>query len=69
MTFAEREARLLVKLARHRAKTVDLVEELSEAGLELTAGRVESTLMILDHAKSTLMAAIRAEGETVGRKR
>jgi hypothetical protein len=47
------------KLARVRAKVADLVEELSEAGLNLTAGRVESTLVILDGAKQTLMSAIR----------
>jgi hypothetical protein len=66
---SDREAQLLVRLARVRAKVADLVEELSEAGLNLTAGRVESTLVILDAAKQTLMSAIRDAGEAAGRKR
>ena len=69
MRNADREAALLVKLARHRRRTVDLVRELSKAGLEITAGRVESTLMILDHAEQNLMSAIREQGEAAGRKR
>lgn len=69
MTHADREAALLVKLARVRARVEDLVEELSEAGLDKTANRTRLASNLLDDAKQTLMTAIRDSGEAVGRKR
>ena len=69
MTHAEREAALLVKLTRLRAKVEDVREELLEAGLERTANLVLFSLQTLDTAKQTLMSAIRESGEAAGRKR
>ena len=69
MTHADREAALLVKLARVRAGVVDIAEELSEAGLVKTAGQVTIAGQVLEEAKKTLMSAIRNEGEAAGRKR
>ena len=69
MKSADREAALLVKLARVRAGVVDIAEELSEAGLVKTAGQVTIAGQVLEEAKETLMSAIRESGEAAGRKR
>ena len=58
MKSADREAALLVKLARVRAKVEDVREELAEAGLERTAEHVRTALAVLDSAKQTLMQAV-----------
>ena len=69
MKNADREAALLVKLARVRAKVEDVREGLLEAGLERTALEVRVAVDVLAAAKQTLMSAIRESSEAAGRKR
>ena len=69
MKSADREAALLVKLARVRAKVEDVREELAEAGLERTSDHVGRAVDNLDTARLALMSATREQGEAAGRKR